>query len=253
MSAYPPPPLPPQGTQGSAPGYPPLSPPYGVGGGSGGGQYGGQPYGGPQDPPRPGGPGYDPYAPQGGMPPYVQYAQQQYAAPLPGQPGYQWGAGPGQYAFAGFGARLGAALLDGLILGIPLSLVYFAAIGLFVGGLNATTDAAGEIVDANPNGAVLGIGGLLFVIVLLVAFLYEPLMTARKGSGNGQTIGKRIVGIRVVNLQTGPITAGQAWGRYLFKAFVSGSVFYLGFLWALWDTNQQTWHDKIVNTVVVKA
>lgn len=227
--------------QGSAPGYPPPSAPYG-----------GQPYGGPQDAPRPDGPGYDPYAPQGGVPPYAQYAQQ-YIPPQPGQPGYQWGAGPGQYAFAGFGARFGAALLDALILGVPLMVVYLAAIGLFLGGLNASTDEFGNVVDANPNGAVVGIGGLLFLIVLLVAFLYEPLMTARKGPGNGQTIGKRIVGIRVVNLQNGPITAGQAWGRYLFKAFVSGPILYLGYLWALWDTNQQTWHDKVANTVVVRA
>lgn len=241
MSTYPP-----QPPQGPPQGYPPpLSP------------YGNQPFGGPQDAPRTGTPGYDPYALQGGVPPYGQYAPQ-YAPPQPGQPGYQWGVGPGQYAFAGVGARLGAALLDGLILGLPLLLVYFAAIVLFVGGLNAgndnfTPDATGEVVSTDPNGAVVAIGGLLLLIVLLVAFLYEPLMTARKGPGNGQTVGKRIVGIRVVNLQNGPITAGQAWGRYLFKAFVSGSVFYLGYLWALWDTNQQTWHDKIANTVVVRA
>ena len=231
MSAYPPQP-PQESPQGYPQGYPSPAMPTG-----------GQTYRGPQDAPTTGQPAYNPYAPhpqapQGGMPPYAQYAQQ-YVPPQPGQPGYQWGAGgPGQYAFAGFGLRLGAALLDGLILGLPFGIVYVAALGLFFGGLNPTTDASGNIVDANPNGAVVGIGGLLLLIVILVAFLYEPLMTARKGPGNGQTIDKRIVGIRVASLQNGPITPGQAWGRYLFKAFVSGSVFYLGYLWALWDPNQ---------------
>lgn len=247
MSTYPP-----QGpSQGSSQGYPPPGP-----------------YGQPQDAPRsgqPGQPGYGPppapygappYGPQGGnpyaqpgaVPPYGQYAPQM------GQPGYQWGAGPAPYAFAGFGARLGAVLLDGLILGIPLLVVYAIAFGLLFAGLNPTTDSfTGETTYGEPNGAVVGIGGVLFLIVVLVAFLYEPLMTARKGRGNGQTIGKRIVGIRVVNLQNQPISAGQAWGRFLIKSLVSGSIFYLGFLWALWDTNQQTWHDKIANTVVVKA
>lgn len=237
MSAYPPPP------QGPPQGY--VAP---------GAQY---PYT-PQDAPHSGQPGYpQPYAPPGGVPPYGQYGQYaqygQYQTPLPGQPGYQWGVAPAPYQFAGFGPRFGALLLDGLIVGVPLMIVYAIAFSLFFAGLNPVTDATGEFVDANPNSAVLGVGGVLFLVVLLIAFLYEPLMTARKGPGNGQTIGKKIVGIRVVNMQNGPITTGQAWGRYLLKSLVSGSVFYLGYLWALWDTNQQTWHDKIVNTVVVRA
>ena len=51
--------------------------------------------------------------------------------------------------------------------------------------------------------------------------LYEPLMTARKGVHNGQTLGRQAAGIRITNLQGGPIAKGQAWGRYLFKAFFS--------------------------------
>jgi uncharacterized RDD family membrane protein YckC len=27
----------------------------------------------------------------------------------------------------------------------------------------------------------------------------------------------------------------------------------LGWLWALWDSNQQGWHDKLAKTIVVKA
>ena len=29
--------------------------------------------------------------------------------------------------------------------------------------------------------------------------------------------------------------------------------FYLGWLWMLWDSQKQTWHDKAVGSIVVKA
>jgi len=60
----------------------------------------------------------------------------------------------------------------------------------------------------------------------------------------------------------GPITTGQAWGRYLFKQFVIGSLAgaftgglatLLNYLWMLWDSNKQCWHDKIANTLVLRA
>jgi len=32
---------------------------------------------------------------------------------------------------------------------------------------------------------------------------------------------------------------------------ISGLVFSLGYLWLLWDKDRQTWHDKLVSTVVM--
>ncbi len=54
-------------------------------------------------------------------------------------------------------------------------------------------------------------------------------------------------------LRTGqPITAGRAFGWYL-AHIVSQFLCYLGYLWMLWDKRNQTWHDKIAGTVVVKV
>ena len=50
-----------------------------------------------------------------------------------------------------------------------------------------------------------------------------------------------------------PSAAGAAVGRYLFAAFISGNFLLLGYLWSLWDDRKQTWHDKVVSSVVVKA
>jgi uncharacterized RDD family membrane protein YckC len=35
-------------------------------------------------------------------------------------------------------------------------------------------------------------------------------------------------------------------------AVLSVMVLFLGFLWMIWDSNKQTWHDKIAGTVVVR-
>ena len=39
----------------------------------------------------------------------------------------------------------------------------------------------------------------------------------------------------------------------LFAGFVSGQVCYLGYLWMLWDDRNRTWHDMIVDSIVVRA
>lgn len=72
-----------------------------------------------------------------------------------------------------------------------------------------------------------------------------------EGSPSGQTLGKRVLGIRVLDFDAGgPVGYGRAAIRYVGR-FVSGIVFALGYLWMLWDGQKQTWHDKMATTVVV--
>lgn len=63
----------------------------------------------------------------------------------------------------------------------------------------------------------------------------------------GQTLGMQVWKFRVVQESGAPITARQATARYVF-ALVSWACCGLGFLWALIDKNQQTWHDKMSQT-----
>jgi uncharacterized RDD family membrane protein YckC len=137
-------------------------------------------------------------------------------------PSYQptGGSGPSGPR-AGFWRRFVAALLDGIILGV-------------VGGI------LGAILGADDRNAANGIGALLGV------FYY----TYFEGS-SGQTLGKRALGIRVIDLGGGgSIGYGRAFIRYIGR-FVSGIVLLLGYLWMLWDKEKQTWHDKFANSVVV--
>ena len=193
----------------------------------------------------PGYPGAPPPYPGGAVPPYQQYQQ-----PLPGQVGYQWGAGVPAYPYAGFWVRFGAVLLDGLIVGAIIAIPVILGIALITSSV--TTDSFYNSTSVTNSGT-LAVGILVCIIGWVLAVLYEPLMTGRNGVHNGQTLGRQAAGIRITNLQGGPISKGQAWGRYLFKAFFSGLIFYLGYLWMLWDANKQCWHDKVANTLVLKA
>jgi hypothetical protein len=65
----------------------------------------------------------------------------------------------------------------------------------------------------------------------------------------GQTIGKRLVRVRVLRLDGGPITWWVAFERA--GGYAAGlATGFLGFLQVFWDANRQAIHDRIVGTVV---
>ncbi len=75
-------------------------------------------------------------------------------------------------------------------------------------------------------------------------------MTVVLSSWKGRTVGKRLMGIRVVRLDGGPVTWWTAFeraGGYA-AGFATGL---LGFAQVWWDANRQAIHDRIVGTVVV--
>ena len=70
----------------------------------------------------------------------------------------------------------------------------------------------------------------------------------------GQTVGNRVVGVRIVDADGGgSIPYSRALIRYL-MSIVSGIPLALGYLWMLWDQPlRQTWHDKVASSTVVRA
>jgi uncharacterized RDD family membrane protein YckC len=66
-------------------------------------------------------------------------------------------------------------------------------------------------------------------------------------------LGKKALKIKVIKLDSGQAPGyGGAALREIIGKLVSSFVFGLGYLWAIWDSRKQTWHDKIAGTVVVK-
>lgn len=67
---------------------------------------------------------------------------------------------------------------------------------------------------------------------------------------NGQTIGKKLLGIKVLQLDGSQLSLWDSFGRY--GGYGAGlATGLLGFIQVYWDPNRQAIHDKISATVVI--
>jgi len=194
--------------------------------------------------------------PPAGYGPPPTYPPGAYRAPAPGPP---------RASLASFGERFLAELVDGLILGATMLVAVLTAIlALVLGPSHRATcptyrysEELGQQTSyqlcSRPDGGTVAIAvllGLIGVAATIAVYVYY----FRREGRTGQTWGRSAMGIRLLDASSGlPIGAGRAFGRFLLASYVSGSVCYLGYLWMLWDDRNQTWHDKIMNTVVVKG
>ncbi len=88
----------------------------------------------------------------------------------------------------------------------------------------------------------------MYILVLSVLWsMYFVGFTANCG----QTPGKRIMGLRVVNEDGTPVDWSVASNRFFIGYSISLLPLGLGFYWALVDKNNQAWHDKIAGTLVI--
>jgi uncharacterized RDD family membrane protein YckC len=207
------------------------------------------------DPPRdPGLTSGDPLAPgpdaprlESGLPGYT-------SAPPPGAFGPPAHAAPpapvaGRHTLASWGSRVGAALIDGVIIGVGALLILLLFGSVFSIGF----------FDSEETGIAALIVGLMlsFLAIAIVALLYAPLMMART---NGKTLGRMALGIRVVRAKGEPMTLGWAMLReVVVKALVfglagsltAGLANLVDVLWPLWDDENRALHDFPVDTRVI--
>jgi uncharacterized RDD family membrane protein YckC len=159
-------------------------------------------------------------------------------APLPGDqptpPGIA-AAGPPREALAGFWRRLAAAFLDWILIGILA-----AAVGELFGVQAPAPPSANGDVDFQPAPGP-------FILVELAYFTYFHATSA------GQSIGNKILGIRVLDASTGrPLPYVRAFVRALVSS-LSALALFLGYLWMLWEPRKRTWHDIVADSLVVSA
>jgi uncharacterized RDD family membrane protein YckC len=147
-------------------------------------------------------------------------------------------SGSDETAYAGWGSRFGAWLLDWIIIFIPV-----IVLGLALRLATGTFNEEGE----GPE-----------LLVGLAAIPLAPLYFALFHAGaRGQTLGKRATRVAVKDATTlGRLSLGRSLGRaylmaLLWWAFYIGGI--LDALWPLWDSKNQSLHDKAVGSVVVNA
>jgi len=133
--------------------------------------------------------------------------------------------------YVGFWPRVGASLIDTILLGIiiwPLLTAFY--------GDNYWTD------DAFIKGPMDFLLSYILPAVAVIIF-----WIARQA-----TPGKMAIGAKVVDAKTGNSpSVGQLIGRY-FSYYISIIIVFLGFLWVVFDARKQGWHDKLAGTVVIR-
>jgi uncharacterized RDD family membrane protein YckC len=169
------------------------------------------------------------------------YAPPQAAVQDVGEPG-------SSQVLAGRGTRLGTAILDGLI---------FAA--MVYAPLMLSVMAGGHplFTNAHFNSSTLGNGpSLLLPVVGLIAYAWLSILFV---SRNGQSIGKKIVGIKVVRSDgTAASLARIFWVRNVLNIAIGaipllGSVYWLVDALLIFGAPRQCLHDKIADTIVINA
>ncbi len=147
--------------------------------------------------------------------------------------------------FGGFWRRLWAYMVDKFILYL-ISLILFL-IGLIAMGLGGVSPWSIVMTGDLPRGM-----GLFMALYLMTALLMDMVYYIWFHGTVGQTLGKRLLGLRVIRISGEKMTLGIAFLRWV-GSLVSGIFFFLGFLWIAFDGRKQGWHDKIAATLVVRA
>jgi len=127
-------------------------------------------------------------------------------------------------AKAGFWIRVGAYLIDGIIVVVVSSIL-------------------NSILRLDPIAGANGLGTLIGLVYFVALW---------SSTGGGQTIGMRILNLKVIRTDGSELTLIQAVIRYV-GFIISAIPFCIGLIWVAFDADKQGWHDKIAGTYVVKA
>ena len=125
--------------------------------------------------------------------------------------------------YAGFWIRVVAYVIDALILGV-------------VGGALASFGFHTDVRDARTGGPSL-----------LLSVIYFGLLWS--SVGGGQTLGMRLLRLRVVGTDGRLIGLGASLLRWL-MLLVSFFVCFIGVIWVAFDSEKRGWHDHVAGTYV---
>lgn len=147
---------------------------------------------------------------------------------------------PAYPRYAGFWIRFVAAVVDGLVLSVafvPLNIIFWAVNNrIYFWGI-------WDFSQGVSSGPIL----LFNLVRTLVGWAYYVILTGRYGA----TLGKMLLGLKVVGEDLGPITYGTATVREVLGKFLSALLCGLGYIWAGFDGRKQAWHDKVAGTLVI--
>ena len=140
----------------------------------------------------------------------------------------------GATTFGGFWIRVGAYFIDLVVLIIPVLLISF----LFLSVTPAADEMEVAIVEIMD-----------YILSSIVWWIYFAVLHSSKWQAS---IGKKAVGLKVVDENGNRISFGRATGRY-FALFLSSLILGIGYMMVGWTKKKQGLHDMIAGTLVIKA
>ena len=140
------------------------------------------------------------------------------------------------FVYAEFGTRFVAAFVDGLIVNITMFLVTM--------GITMTMNL--ETLESGSASVVI-VG--IYAIQYIAPWLYEALQVSSEAQA---TLGKRLMGIKVVDLNGQRISFWRATGRH-FGKILSALILLIGFIMQQFTAKRQALHDIMAGTLVIKG
>jgi uncharacterized RDD family membrane protein YckC len=143
-----------------------------------------------------------------------------------------------QITYAGFWWRFLAYLIDWIIVSVvfvPLGVIF--GVGIAASGADENSPLL-PLVNLGLNG-----------VQVLAMWLYHAFMESSEWQG---TIGKKVCGLRVTDMDGNRITFGRATGRY-FGTILSGMICLIGYIMVAFTERKQALHDMLASTLVLKG
>lgn len=152
--------------------------------------------------------------------------------------------------YAGFITRYVAFLIDILLIAaVSFTLITVTRVTLSFFGLDQILAQLAARLGIGGERAAIG-SALRWFLTLACSFLVFGVYSILSWLLVGKTVGKALMGLRVLGLDGARITVKQALTRSI-GYYLSALALLLGFLWVLVDDRRQGWHDKLARTVVV--
>jgi len=170
--------------------------------------------------------------------------------PSPPAPVVLANANYGGVEYAGFWLRFVAYLIDGLV---SVAGFLILLVPLFIlTGAGAALSKIGSGEDISDNvAAFMGIGFIFgfFGIILVVSWLYYALS---ESSSWQATLGKKVLNLKVTDMNGQPISFGRASGRYFSKIITGMIPLFIGYIMAGFTEKKQAIHDMIASCLVLR-
>jgi uncharacterized RDD family membrane protein YckC len=111
-------------------------------------------------------------------------------------------------------------------------------------GIGIVSGIIASLIGGGPTSATSNGLNFLFGLAYFVYFW--------SAQGGGQTLGMRVLNLKVVRTDGSALTITQGLIRYL-GLFVSFICILIGVIWVAFDADKQGWHDKIAGTYVIRT